>query len=56
MNDQQFYEALKQHLGPDAPIPVFYQDDRAIHRAKTLALPCYMNFKLPKRVEDKGRR
>lgn len=49
MSDAQLYDALKQHLGHDAPVPVFYKQGGAIDRAKTLALPCYMNFKFTRR-------
>ena len=51
MTDEQFYDALKRYLGPDAPIPVFYRDIQ-IDRAKTLALPCYAEIKLS--VEEKA--
>jgi hypothetical protein len=53
MSDQQFYEALKKYLGADAPVPVFYQDNHAIDRVKTLRLPCYMDFKLTVSLEEK---
>ena len=32
--------------GIEAETPIFMNDDGSINREKTLALPCYWNFKL----------
>jgi len=51
MSDDEFRARLTAYLGRSADgiqpkIPVFINDDGSINREKTLALPCYWNFKL----------
>jgi hypothetical protein len=51
MSDDEFLARLAGYLGPSADgiapeTPVFMNNDGSINREKTLALPCYWNFKL----------
>jgi len=51
MTDHEFIARLVACLGRAADgvepeTPVFKNDDGSINREKTLALPCYWNFKL----------
>jgi hypothetical protein len=51
MSDDEFLARLAGYLGPSADgiapeTPVLMNDDGSINREKTLALPCYWNFKL----------
>ena len=53
MTDDEFLTSLAAYLGrsadgiePKPKTPVFINDDGSINREKTLALPCYWNFKL----------
>lgn len=51
MSDDEFLARLAAHLSRsadaiEAETPIFKNDDGSINREKTLALPCYWNFKL----------
>ncbi len=51
MSDDEFLARLAASLGRSADgiepeTPIFTNDDGSINREKTLALPCYCNFKL----------
>ena len=50
MNDQTFENQLRDHLaqfseGHSPVVPLFKNPDGSINREKTLALPCFANFK-----------
>ena len=51
MSDDEFLARLTAYLGQSADgiepeTPIFTNDNGSINREKTLALPCYWNFKL----------
>ena len=51
MSDDEFLTRLSDYFGRSADViepetPIFMNDDGSINREKTLALPCYWNFKL----------
>jgi hypothetical protein len=51
ISDDIFLARLAAYLGqsadgPKPETPVFRNEDGSINREKTLALPCYWNFKL----------
>ena len=51
MSDDEFLARLAAYLGRSADgiepePPIFTNEDGSINREKTLALPCYWNFKL----------
>jgi len=51
MSDDEFLACPAAYLGRSADgiepeTPIFMNDDGSINREKTLALPCYWNFKL----------
>jgi hypothetical protein len=51
MSDDEFLACLAAYLGRstdgiEPETPIFTNDDGSINREKTLALPCYWNFKL----------
>ncbi|HEY2171250.1 MAG TPA: hypothetical protein VGJ30_16615 [Candidatus Angelobacter sp.] len=51
LTDDEFIARLAAYLGHAADgvepeTPIFKNDDGSINREKTLALPCYWNFKL----------
>lgn len=51
ISDEVFLARLAEYLGQSADglkpdTPIFRNDDGTINREKTLALPCYWNFKL----------
>ena len=44
-SDQEFLAQLRAYLCVTPAVPIFRRADGSIDREKTLALPCYSDFK-----------